>query len=311
MIYIKRKIKDENVNDDDSQSQTKNNISYISHESKESSSSFNKVDVENMKDATIKIAEKISALKKRINLLETKYDFLNYCNIDLSQRNYKIKKDLSELNEKEQNLITLFFYIVRNFYPNVKFIDNCFVIGETTNSKTFLKKQEFINQLFNNLQFCYPYKKNIFEKQSPNIAFEDINIKECCSANFESCFFNFDSYQSKMSFNLNPSFQTNKVNVVDLEKEILYFTQINEFQKKYLHELSSNIPIEDNKQEYGLSLRSNSGSLGDISLNDSMNNILQKSDLFISKSPSFNFKEDFISMKRERDFELKEGEFKM
>ena len=71
---------------------------------------------------------------------------MNYCNIDLSQRNYKIKKDLSELNEKQQNLITLFFYIVRNFYPNVKFIDNCFVIGETTNSKTFLKKQEFINQ---------------------------------------------------------------------------------------------------------------------------------------------------------------------
>lgn len=310
MIYIKRKIKDENINDDDSQSQTKNNISYMSHESKESNSSFTKTDVENMKDVTIKIAEKLSALKKRIYLLETKYDFLKHCNLDFSQRNYKIKKDLSELNEKEQNLITLFFYLVRNFYPNVKFIDNCFIIGETTSSKIFLKRQEFINQIFNNLDFCYPYKRNAFDKQSPNVSFEDINIKECCSRNFESCFFNFDSYQSKLSFSLNQSFQNNKVNVLEVEKEIHYFSQVNEFQKNYLNELNGNTQTEDNKQEYGLSLRSNPGSLCDISLNDSMNNCLQKSDLLISKSPSLNFMEDFISMKRERDYELKECEFK-
>ena len=95
LYLIKRKIKNENVidNTEVSNTDTKNNNSYLSESSM---SSFSKGEYENMKNSTVNIAKKIMILKEKINVLQTKYDFLSYCNVDLEKRNYKIKKDLCE-----------------------------------------------------------------------------------------------------------------------------------------------------------------------------------------------------------------------
>ena len=85
----------------------------------------------------------------------------------------------------------------------------------------------------------------------------------------------------------------------------MYFSKILGFQKRYLNELNKNIPIETTN-EFEFPFRTNFNN--EFSLNES--GLLQKSDLMLTKSPSYSFIEDFISFKRERDFELKENEYK-
>ena len=281
LYLIKRKIKNENVidNTEVSNTDTKNNNSYLSESSM---SSFSKGEYENMKNSTVNIAKKIMILKEKINVLQTKYDFLSYCNVDLEKRNYKIKKDLCEQNEKEQNLVSLFFYIIRNFYPNVKLIDNCLIIEEDNKKKNCFRKQEFINQMFKNIQFYYPFQKcKTFD-----------NSNNCCIP--------FDH------FNINENeIKNKKSSQIEFENEIMYFSKILGFQKRYLNELNKNIPIETTG-EFEFPFRTNFNN--EFSFNES--GLLQKSDLMLTKSPSYSFIEDFISFKRERDFELKENEYK-
>ena len=69
LYLIKRKIKNENVETEVSNTDTKVNNSYISESSM---SSFSKGEFENMKNSTVSIAKKIMMLKEKINVLQTK-----------------------------------------------------------------------------------------------------------------------------------------------------------------------------------------------------------------------------------------------
>ena len=51
-----------------------------------------KLDLEGIREKTKNIAQKVNSLKKRIEILEGKHDFLDYCHSELGARNQKIRK---------------------------------------------------------------------------------------------------------------------------------------------------------------------------------------------------------------------------
>ena len=199
-----------------------------------------KLDLEGIRERTKDIAQKINSLKKRIEILEGKHDFLDYCHSELGARNQKIKKDLILLLDKEKILENLFFYVIQNFFPNLKIIENDNSLPDKNNinqEKIFdISKNEIISQIYKKIQNYY-----LINGQNLN------NIE------------NFMSESSKNKISKLIQLIAEKNRNAEAQNELNYFKQIKDFQEKYLSDLDENLnaaknftsPLNqiDNKQE--------------------------------------------------------------
>jgi hypothetical protein len=199
-----------------------------------------KLDLEGIRERTKDIAEKINSLKKRIEILEGKHDFLDYCHSELGARNQKIKKDLILLLDKEKILENLFFYVIQNFFPNLKIIENDNSLPDKNNinqEKIFdISKNEIISQIYKKIQNYY-----LINGQNLN------NIE------------NFMSESSKNKISKLIQLIAEKNRNAEAQNELNYFKQIKDFQEKYLSDLDENLnaaknfnlnQIDKNENEY-------------------------------------------------------------
>jgi hypothetical protein len=199
-----------------------------------------KLDLEGIRERTKDIAEKINSLKKRIEILEGKHDFLDYCHSELGARNQKIKKDLILLLDKEKILENLFFYVIQNFFPNLKIIENDNSLPDKNNinqEKIFdISKNEIISQIYKKIQNYY-----LINGQNLN------NIE------------NFMSESSKNKISKLVQLIAEKNRNAEAQNELNYFKQIKDFQEKYLSDLDENLnaaknfnlnQIDKNENEY-------------------------------------------------------------
>ena len=199
-----------------------------------------KLDLEGIRERTKDIAEKINSLKKRIEILEGKHDFLDYCHSELGARNQKIKKDLILLLDKEKILENLFFYVIQNFFPNLKIIENDNSLPDKNNinqEKIFdISKNEIISQIYKKIQNYY-----LINGQNLN------NIE------------NFMSESSKNKISKLIQLIAEKNRNAEAQNELNYFKQIKDFQEKYLNDLDENLnaaknfnlnQIDKNENEY-------------------------------------------------------------
>ena len=184
------------------------------------------MDLETLKLKTKEITEKINNLQRGNEILEGKYNFLDYCHTELGNKNQKIRKNLTQLTEKEKNLENLFFYVIRNFFPGLKFIDNTLPDnnnnGNNNNSNNNnneqiidISKNEIINHIYKQLQ-------NLYLKNGNN------------NYNFE----NIMKDANKQKVNQLIDYLTkNNNNNYETQNDIQYFSQIKNFQEKYLNDL--------------------------------------------------------------------------
>ena len=199
-----------------------------------------KLDLEGIRERTKDIAEKINSLKKRIEILEGKHDFLDYCHSELGARNQKIKKDLILLLDKEKILENLFFYVIQNFFPNLKIIENDNSLPDKNNinqEKIFdISKNEIISQIYKKIQ-------NYYLRNGQNLN----NIE------------NFMSESSKNKISKLIQLIAEKNRNAEAQNELNYFKQIKDFQEKYLSDLDENLnaaknfnlnQIDKNENEY-------------------------------------------------------------
>ena len=199
-----------------------------------------KLDLEGIRERTKDIAEKINSLKKRIEILEGKHDFLDYCHSELGARNQKIKKDLILLLDKEKILENLFFYVIQNFFPNLKIIETDNSLPDKNNinqEKIFdISKNEIISQIYKKIQNYY-----LINVQNLN------NIE------------NFMSESSKNKISKLIQLIAEKNRNAEAQNELNYFKQIKDFQEKYLSDLDENLnaaknfnlnQIDKNENEY-------------------------------------------------------------
>jgi hypothetical protein len=186
-----------------------------------------KLDLEGIRERTKDIAQKINSLKKRIEILEGKHDFLDYCHSELGARNQKIKKDLILLLDKEKILENLFFYVIQNFFPNLKIIENDNSLPDKNNinqEKIFdISKNEIISQIYKKIQNYY-----LINGQNLN------NIE------------NFMSESSKNKISKLIQLIAEKNRNTEAQNELNYFTQIKDFQEKYLSDLDENLNVAKN-----------------------------------------------------------------
>ena len=87
-------------------------------------SEIQSVEYKNLKNDTLSTYKKVFSLKNRLDILQSKFDKLNFSNENLSIRNEKIKQELYNLNSKVQDLESIFFKIVKYYYPHAKITDN-------------------------------------------------------------------------------------------------------------------------------------------------------------------------------------------
>ena len=199
-----------------------------------------KLDLDGIRERTKDIAEKINSLKKRIEILEGKHDFLDYCHSELGARNQKIKKDLILLLDKEKILENLFFYVIQNFFPGLKIIDNDNSLPDKNNinqEKIFdISKNEIISQIYKKIQ-------NYYLRNGQNLN----NIE------------NFMSESSKNKISKLVQLIAEKNRNAEAQNELNYFKQIKDFQEKYLSDLDENLnaaknfnlnQIDKNENEY-------------------------------------------------------------
>ena len=49
---------------------------------------------------------------------------MEYCNNEFGENNKSIMNKLQKILDKKKTLENLFFYMIRNFFPNIKLVDN-------------------------------------------------------------------------------------------------------------------------------------------------------------------------------------------
>ena len=218
-----------------------------------------KLDLEGIRERTKDIAEKINSLKKRIEILEGKHDFLDYCHSELGARNQKIKKDLILLLDKEKILENLFFYVIQNFFPNLKIIENDNSLPDKNNinqEKIFdISKNEIISQIYKKIQNYY-----LINGQNLN------NIE------------NFMSESSKNKISKLIQLIAEKNRNTEAQNELNYFTQIKDFQEKYLSDLDENLNVAKNFNVNQIDKNENEyiGKKTERDLSNSSNNSIDK-----------------------------------
>ena len=210
-----------------------------------------------MHKKALKLAEIVNSLKKKVEILEGKYDFLEYCNKEFGQNNINIMNKLQKILEKKNNLENFFTFLITNFFPNLKLVDktlpeplekNISQNGNNNTQITDLRNNEIISQIYkifnlnennNNLQMNNINNNKIISN-SNNIISNNLITNNKKNSNILNIINNDE--------NNNYMFNKNKINqimdqIVDNDqsnteaKEINTYNNIIDFQKKYFSDL--------------------------------------------------------------------------
>jgi hypothetical protein len=203
----------------------------------------------------LKQSEIVTNLRKKVEVLEGKYDFLEYCNNEFGKNNKNIMNKLQKILEKKKRLENIFFCLIRTFFPNIKLVENALPNSFHNNS---IQANNQIQDLRNseiNSQICKIFNlndNNLSNNNNTTISGNSNNINvnnnSILSNNLENN--NLLNNINLASNNINDNFNYNKTNLVQLmdkiidkdqsnieSREINTYNEIKDFQKKYFNDL--------------------------------------------------------------------------
>ena len=79
---------------------------------------------------------------------------MEYCNNEFGENNKSIMNKLQKILDKKKTLENLFFYMIRNFFPNIKLVDNSLPDPslqssiQANNQISDLRNNEIISQIY-------------------------------------------------------------------------------------------------------------------------------------------------------------------
>ena len=264
----------------------------------------------------LKLSEIVSNLRKKVEILEGKYDFLEYCNHEFGENNKSIMNKLQKILDKKKNLENLFFYMIRNFFPNIKLVENSLPDSslrssiQANNQITDLRNNEIISQIYKifNLSDNNLNNNNISGNNSNNIKsnnniinssftnnnniLNNINIK---NNNDENLIYN----KTRIAQLMDQLIDKEQSNIE--AREINTYNKIKDFQKKYFIDLDEQITNKNTNNSFD-----NKGNdLVDQDNNNSTNNLLKNDKDLLTVTSNNNSTEvknnQFLSKKTARD----------
>ena len=273
------------------------------------------------KQKIIELSNIVNSLNKKISILEKKYDFLEFCNVEFSQKNEETRNKLMKLLEKKKTLENLFFCIVTNFFPSFKSIDGNSLPDSQLQSSIQINNQ--INGRRNNEIISQIYKM-INSNLNPTINLKTDNIlneKDKLIKNLS----NENLINNKNSNNMINNANNNQlVQLMEKKEEndetsnekrdIQAFSKIQEYQKQVFNELDKNINLCDMNINKFIDLATGNENTNSQNNNDSDdmcknsvagNDDLCKGAMSLSMSLNDSFsdlnKNDSISKEKSRD----------
>ena len=236
-----------------------------------------KLNLGKMYKKALKLSEIVNNLRKKIEVLEGKYDFLEFCNKEFGENNKNIIGKLQKIMDKKHTLESFFSLLLTNFFPNIKLVDNTLPIPTDKNNNQVqantqindIRNKEIISQLYkifnlndNNNNISGNNKNNI--KTNNNLIGNNIianNKKSNNILNGINIINNADDNN-----NNNYIYNKNQINqimekIADTEaastesREIKTYNKIMDFQKQYfkdLEEQNANNYLTDNKESQNL-----------------------------------------------------------
>ena len=105
-----------------------------------------KLNLGKMYKKALKLKQIVRTLRKKVQILEGKYDFLEYCNKEFGENNKNIIGKLQKILEKKHSLESFFTLLVKNFFPNMK-SDQSQV--QPNNQISEFRNNDIISQLYN------------------------------------------------------------------------------------------------------------------------------------------------------------------
>ena len=260
----------------------------------------------------IKLADIVSVLRKKVQILEGKYDFLEYCNKEFGENNKNIVGKLQKILEKKHTLESIFTLLVNNFFPSLKLVDNSLPLpspseqnkSQQNNQISEVRNNEMISQLYkifnlndnNNISLnsqnnsIVPNNNIIQNGKKNNNILNGINIIN-------------NSDENNFIYNKN---QLNQLmeDIVDNEqasteaREIKTYNKIIDFQKSYFKDL------EEQNSNNNLNLNLDSQIIQENNSIKSFNSFKNDKDLLnvTSNNSSLNLdKKKFLNKKTFRD----------
>lgn len=174
------------------------------------------MDLKEIKSKTKEISLQLALLKRRIETLEGKHDFLEYCHSDIGNKNKQIKAKLLTLLEKEKNLENLFLYVIKHFF-SLRIIENGLPdADENHNQIVDISKNEIISQIYKQIQSYY-IKNNV------NVSNMDSILNEVNKRKIMQMVEDKDGMEDSNQ----------------IQNEIRYLEKMREMQRRYLEELDN------------------------------------------------------------------------
>jgi len=258
---IKRKTKNENVSNkvlkDNFQGIKGNEL--VVHQPRKflnfKNDDKSKLNLNKIYKKVLKQSEIVTNLRKKIEVLEGKYDFLEYCNNEFGKNNKNIMNKLQKILEKKKRLENIFFCLIRTFFPNIKLVENALPNSFHNNS---IQANNQIQDLRNseiNSQICkiFNLNDNNLTNNNTNISGNSNNINVNNNTNILSNNLENNNLLNNINLendNVKDNFNYNKTNLVQLmdkiidkdqsnveSREINTYNEIKDFQKKYFNDL--------------------------------------------------------------------------
>ena len=258
---IKRKTKNENVSNkvlkDNFQGIKGNEL--VVHQPRKflnfKNDDKSKLNLNKIYKKVLKQSEIVTNLRKKVEVLEGKYDFLEYCNNEFGKNNKNIMNKLQKILEKKKRLENIFFCLIRTFFPNIKLVENALPNSFHNNS---IQANNQIQDLRNseiNSQICkiFNLNDNNLANNNTNISGNSNNINVNNNTNILSNNLENNNLLNNINLendNIKDNFNYNKTNLVQLmdkiidkdqsnveSREINTYNEIKDFQKKYFNDL--------------------------------------------------------------------------
>lgn len=280
----------------------------------------NKLNLNKMHKRVLKLSEIVTNLRKKVEVLEGKYDFLEYCNHEFGENNKNIMNKLQKILDKKKTLENLFFYMIRNFFPNIKLVENTLPDSsikssiQSNNQIADLRNNEIISQIYKIFNLSENNKSNNNNNISGNNTNNVINnniVNNAFSNNSNNLLNNLN-----IKNNNDENVTYNKTRIAQLmdqiidkdqssveKREISTYNKIKDFQKKYFNDLDEQNPNKiENNSFYNKDIKQEQDNNSiNISQNDNMKN--DKDILTVtSNNNSTDIKNNqFLSKKTARD----------
>ena len=285
-----------------------------------------KLNLNKMYKKAMKLSEIVSNLKKKVESLEGKYEFLEYCNNEFGENNKSIMNKLQKILDKKKTLENLFFYMIRNFFPNIKLVDNSLPDPslqssiQANNQISDLRNNEIISQIYKIFNLS---DNNLTNNNSNKILENNNNSKSNIITNnnliSNSLANNNILNNINIKNNNDDNFNYNKSSIVQLmdqiidkdqstieSREINTYNKIRDFQKKYFLDLDELNAGKSKNNSFDLSKKGQfSIDEDNNSINDLQNDINKKDKDLLTVTSNNNSTEiknnQFLNKKTARD----------